>query len=104
MKRSERRVTDDDQTHEDFSTKASNLKGDYTNVVILLFLYLLQGEFINEKIISFKIFFSQEFHLEYRALYRSSYKTEAFPTQSRLGLLLRFIHSRVSVIFALSHL
>lgn len=65
MKRSDKKDADEDRKHEAFATEASDLKGDYTNVVILLFLYLLQGEFtklLSKFCLVLKYFCLQEFH------------------------------------------
>lgn len=47
MKRSNTNDVDQDQAHVhvDDNNEKSNLKGDYQNVLILSFLYLLQGDY-----------------------------------------------------------
>lgn len=44
MKRVKENESDEDQELARVEQEESNLKGDYGNVVILLFLYLLQGD------------------------------------------------------------
>lgn len=43
MKRDNRNKSDEDQEQNVAVLETSNMKGDYGNVAILLFLYLLQG-------------------------------------------------------------
>lgn len=99
MKSSTKRVPQVlDQVQEVEVHEASNLKGDYGNVAILLFLYMLQGnyfsKFKNFVILPFYMF--QVFHWEYLQLFQFYYKTAEYLTPSKQCSLSLTIRSQVS--------
>lgn len=91
--------SDEDQETALDEPETSDLKGDYKNVGILLFLYLLQGnKKRSELIVSLRFVPTiQEFLWASRVPFQFCCKIEEFLTPSKLDSRLHFIRSRVSV-------
>lgn len=93
-------MTMENKKEEKPEQEVSNLKGDYRNVAVLLFLYFLQGaiafELTNLVSDDKSNFILQAFLSEFQWQCLFFYKTVACHMQSRLDSLLHFIHLHVS--------